>query len=198
MPSLLYFQTNPMNLPNRLTLGRLVLTIFFVGFLTTSTGWGDVIALIIFVVASFTDWLDGYLARKLNQTTNFGRLMDPLADKILVASALICLVPLQALPAWVVIVIIAREFLITGLRQLAATQGVILSADDLGKHKTAWQLITILFFLGLLAAGDCFGDDSLWLRYLWTHVGPILISLTVVLTIYSGLAYFWKNRTLLL
>ena len=124
--------------------------------------------------------------------------MDPLADKILVASALICLVPLQALPAWVVIVIIAREFLITGLRQLAATQGVILSADDLGKHKTAWQLITILFFLGLLAAGDCFGDDSLWLRYLWTHVGPILISLTVVLTIYSGLAYFWKNRSLLL
>ena len=187
-----------MNLPNRLTVGRLVLTALFVGFLSTSTHWGDVVALALFVIASLTDWLDGYLARKLNQMTNFGKLMDPLADKVLVASALVCLIPLGALPAWVVIVIITREFLITGLRQLAAGQGVILPADPLGKHKTAWQLITILFFLILLAAGDCFGDESRWLKFLWVHVGPWLIVITAILTIYSGLAYLWKNRRLII
>jgi CDP-diacylglycerol--glycerol-3-phosphate 3-phosphatidyltransferase len=186
-----------MNLPNRLTVGRLVLTIFFVGFLSSSTHWGDVIALLIFIAASVTDWLDGYLARRLNQITNFGKLMDPLADKVLVASALICLIPLHALPSWAVIVIIAREFLITGLRQLAASQGVILPADPLGKHKTAWQFITILFFLTLLAAGDIFGDESRWLRFFWIEIGPFLIGITVLLTIYSGLAYLWKNRNLL-
>jgi len=186
-----------MNLPNRLTLGRLVITVFFVGFLSSSTHWGDVIALVLFIVASVTDWLDGYLARRLNQITNFGRLMDPLADKVLVASALICLIPLRALPAWAVIVIITREFLITGLRQLAAGQGQILPADPLGKHKTAWQLITIIFFLVLLASEDVFGDKSLWLGFLWVNVGAVLIKITVILTIYSGLAYLWKNRALL-
>jgi len=188
----------PMNLPNRLTVGRLILTGFFVAFLSTSTHWGDVVALLLFIIASLTDWLDGHLARKLNQMTNFGKLMDPLADKVLVASALVCLIPLGALPAWAVIIIITREFLITGLRQLAAGQGQILPADPLGKHKTAWQLITILFFLTLLAAGDIFGDESRWLKFLWVHVGPFLIGITIVLTIYSGLAYLWKNRRLLL
>ncbi len=190
-----------MNIPNRLTLGRLILTGLFVGFLSTSTHWGDVVALALFIVASFTDWLDGYLARKLNQTTNFGKLMDPLADKVLVASALICLITSKenhvGIPAWAVIIIITREFLITGLRQLAAGQGVILPADALGKHKTAWQLITILFFLILLAAGDCYGDESRWLLFLGQRVGPVLIGITVILTIYSGLAYLWKNRSLL-
>jgi CDP-diacylglycerol--glycerol-3-phosphate 3-phosphatidyltransferase len=186
-----------MNLPNRLTLARLVLSVFFVGFLSTSTHWGDVAALFLFMMASITDWLDGYLARRLGQITNFGKLMDPLADKVLVASALICLIPLGALPAWAVIVIITREFLITGLRQLAAGQGIILPADPLGKHKAAWQIITILFFLTLLAAGDCFGDESRWLRFLWVRVGPMLIGITILLTIYSGMAYLWKNRRLL-
>jgi CDP-diacylglycerol--glycerol-3-phosphate 3-phosphatidyltransferase len=186
-----------MNLPNRLTIARMVLTVFFVAFLSTSTHWGDVVALFLFITASVTDWLDGYLARRLNLMTNFGKLMDPLADKVLVASALVCLIPLGALPAWAVIVIITREFLITGLRQLAAGQGLILPADPLGKHKTAWQLITILFFLTLLAAGDLFGDGTRWLRFLWMEVGPWLIGITVVLTIYSGIAYLWKNRNLL-
>ncbi len=191
------FRTISMNLPNRLTIGRLILTVFFVAFLSTETHWGDLVALLLFILASVTDWLDGYLARRLNQMTNFGKLMDPLADKVLVASALVCLIPRGALPAWAVIVIITREFLITGLRQLAAGQGLILPADPLGKHKTAWQLITILFFLILLAAGDIFGDESQWLRFLWVKFGPILIGITIILTIYSGLAYLWKNRNLL-
>lgn len=190
-----------MNLPNKLTFGRLILTAFFVAFLSSSTHWGDVVALLLFIIASATDWLDGYLARKLNQMTNFGKLMDPLADKVLVASALVCLIPSKenhvGIPAWAVIIIITREFLITGLRQLAAGQGVILPADHLGKHKTAWQIITIIFFLTLLAAGDCFGDESRWLLFLGQRIGPILIAITIFLTIYSGLAYLWKNRNLL-
>ena len=190
-----------MNLPNRLTVGRLVLTMFFVGFLSSSTRWGDFAALLLFILASLTDWLDGYLARRLNQITNFGKLMDPLADKVLVASALICLIPSEnhqvGVPAGAVIIIITREFLITGLRQLAAGQGVILPADPLGKHKTAWQFITILFFLILLAAGDFFGDESHWLLFLGLKVGPVLIAIAITLTIYSGIAYLWKNRNLL-
>jgi CDP-diacylglycerol--glycerol-3-phosphate 3-phosphatidyltransferase len=190
-----------LNLPNKLTFGRLILTAFFVAFLSSSTHWGDVVALLLFIIASATDWLDGYLARKLNQMTNFGKLMDPLADKVLVASALVCLIPSKenhvGIPAWAVIIIITREFLITGLRQLAAGQGVILPADHLGKHKTAWQIITIIFFLTLLAAGDCFGDESRWLLFLGQRIGPILIAITIFLTIYSGLAYLWKNRNLL-
>ena len=190
-----------MNIPNRLTVGRLVLTVFFVGFLSSNTRWGDFTALLLFIIASLTDWLDGYLARRLNQITNFGKLMDPLADKVLVASALICLIPSEShqvgVPAWAVIIIITREFLITGLRQLAAGQGVILPADPLGKHKTAWQLVTILFFLILLAAGDFFGDESHWLLFLGLKIGPILIGITMILTIYSGMAYLWKNRNLL-
>jgi CDP-diacylglycerol--glycerol-3-phosphate 3-phosphatidyltransferase len=190
-----------LNLPNKLTVGRLILTAFFVAFLSSSTHWGDVVALLLFIIASATDWLDGYLARKLNQMTNFGKLMDPLADKVLVASALVCLIPSKenhvGIPAWAVIIIITREFLITGLRQLAAGQGEILPADHLGKHKTAWQIITIIFFLTLLAAGDCFGDESRWLLFLGQRIGPILIAITILLTIYSGLAYLWKNRNLL-
>jgi len=190
-----------LNLPNKLTFGRLILTAFFVAFLSSSTHWGDVVALLLFIIASATDWLDGYLARKLNQMTNFGKLMDPLADKVLVASALVCLIPSKenhvGIPAWAVIIIITREFLITGLRQLAAGQGVILPADHLGKHKTAWQIITIIFFLTLLAAGDCFGDESRWLLFLGQRIGPILIAITIFLTSYSGLAYLWKNRNLL-
>ena len=190
-----------MNLPNKLTVGRLILTAFFVAFLSSSTHWGDVVALLLFIIASATDWLDGYLARKLNQMTNFGKLMDPLADKVLVASALVCLIPSKenhvGIPAWAVIIIITREFLITGLRQLAAGQGEILPADHLGKHKTAWQIITIIFVLTLLAAGDCFGDESRWLLFLGQRIGPILIAITILLTIYSGLAYLWKNRNLL-
>jgi len=190
-----------LNLPNKLTVGRLILTAFFVAFLSSSTHWGDVVALLLFIIASATDWLDGYLARKLNQMTNFGKLMDPLADKVLVASALVCLIPSKenhvGIPAWAVIIIITREFLITGLRQLAAGQGEILPADHLGKHKTAWQIITIIFVLTLLAAGDCFGDESRWLLFLGQRIGPILIAITILLTIYSGLAYLWKNRNLL-
>ncbi len=187
-----------MTLPNQLTLLRLALTVVFVVCLTVEIPFGRTAAFLIFVVATLTDYLDGVIARRLGLITDFGKLMDPLADKVLTASAFICLIPFGALPAWAVIVIIAREFLITGLRLLAGAKGVVLPAERLGKHKTAWQMITILFYLVLLAAGDWPTLFSEPLQQVgWTVVGPILIGITVILTVYSGVAYLWKSRRLI-
>jgi CDP-diacylglycerol--glycerol-3-phosphate 3-phosphatidyltransferase len=187
-----------MTLPNQLTLLRLALTVVFVVCLTVGVPYGQTAAFVIFVVAALTDYLDGVLARRLGQITDFGKLMDPLADKVLTASAFICLIPLGAFPAWVVIIIIAREFLITGLRLVAGAKGVLLPAERLGKHKTAWQMITILFYLALFGAGDWPALFSEPLQELGKNlVGPILIGITILLTVYSGAAYLWKNRRLI-
>jgi CDP-diacylglycerol---glycerol-3-phosphate 3-phosphatidyltransferase len=186
-----------MNLPNILTLLRLGLTAFLVASLSVEYPFHFSIALLVFLLASLTDYLDGVIARKWNLITDFGKLMDPLADKILTASAFICLIPFGALPAWAVIIIISREFLITGLRLLASSNGIILPAEKLGKHKTAWQMITIVFFLALLAADDFAPVGSDVVDLLWSYGGGALVTITVVLTVFSGLAYLWKNRTLL-
>jgi CDP-diacylglycerol---glycerol-3-phosphate 3-phosphatidyltransferase len=186
-----------MNLPNILTLLRLGLTVFLVASLSVEYPFHFSIALLVFLLASLTDYLDGVIARKWDLITDFGKLMDPLADKILTASAFICLIPFGALPAWAVIIIISREFLITGLRLLASSNGVILPAEKLGKHKTAWQMITIVFFLALLAADDFAPVGSDVVDSLWSYGGAALVTVTVVLTVFSGLAYLWKNRALL-
>lgn len=191
-----------MNLPNQLTLARLIMAAIFVVTMTIAADvpYMAATSLLIFGIASFTDYLDGVIARKWNLITDFGKLFDPLADKILVAAAFICLIPLQAVPAWAVIIIIAREFLITGLRLLAAAKGTILPAEKLGKHKTLWQLITILFFLLLLTIRDfapaVAKPGKLWMDA-WVYGGAILIAVTVVLTLYSGLGYLFRNRKLL-
>ena len=185
-----------MNLPNMLTLLRLGLTALLVVSLSVQYQAHSAIALLVFLVASLTDYLDGVIARKWNLITDFGKLMDPLADKVLTASAFICLIPYEALPAWVVIIIISREFLITGLRLLASSKGVILPAEKLGKHKTAWQMITIVFFLALLALRDLGLEDSPIVDGLWSYGGAFLVSVTVALTLFSGFAYLWKNRAL--
>ncbi len=186
-----------MNLPNRLTLFRLVLTAVFVVSLSVKFPWHQTAAFLLFVGASVTDYLDGAIARKWNLVTDFGKLMDPLADKVLTASAFICLIPYGAIPAWAVIVIISREFLITGLRLLASTKGIILPAEKLGKHKTAWQIITILYFLLLLTIQEFSNPTGTAWGTAWTWGGMLLVAITVVLTTWSGLAYFWKNRQLL-
>jgi CDP-diacylglycerol---glycerol-3-phosphate 3-phosphatidyltransferase len=186
-----------MNLPNILTLLRLGLSAFLVASLSVEYPFHFSIALLVFLLASLTDYLDGVIARKWDLITDFGKLMDPLADKILTASAFICLIPFGALPAWAVIIIISREFLITGLRLLASSSGIILPAEKLGKHKTAWQMITIVFFLALLAADDFAPLGSDVVDLLWSYGGAALVTVTVVLTVFSGLAYLWKNRTLL-
>jgi CDP-diacylglycerol--glycerol-3-phosphate 3-phosphatidyltransferase len=186
-----------MNLPNMLTLLRLGLTALLVVSLSVPYPGHFAIALLVFLAASLTDYLDGVIARKWNLITDFGKLMDPLADKVLTASAFICLIPYKALPAWAVIIIISREFLITGLRLLASSKGVILPAEKLGKHKTAWQMITIVFFLALLALRDLGLESSPTVDRLWTQGGAVLVTVTVALTLFSGSAYLWKNRALL-
>jgi CDP-diacylglycerol--glycerol-3-phosphate 3-phosphatidyltransferase len=206
-----------MNLPNRLTVARLFLTAGFVASMTLawrwesadetrwtpilSWAWGYTAGLFFFVAASITDYFDGSIARKYNLVTEFGKLMDPLADKVLMAAAFICLIPEHAIPAWAVIVIISREFLITGLRLLAASKGVILPADKLGKHKTAWQMTTVIYFLLLLALAE-FERAGLihglhWWGHAWRYGGGLLIALAVGLTLYSGSGYVWKNRSLI-
>ncbi len=186
-----------MNLPNKLTVLRLGLTVVFVATLSLDFPGHFALALGVFLLAAATDYLDGVIARKFGLVTDFGKLMDPLADKVLTASAFVCLIPFGAFPPWAVIVIISREFLITGLRLLASNKGKVLPAEKLGKHKTAWQMATILYFLGLLAAKDLgFGAGPVF-GTLWTRGGAFLVAVTVILTFYSGLTYLWKNRSML-
>src|SRR6266849_6090423 len=143
-----------MNWANRLTLSRVVLTILFVVALNSSWAYGRTIALALFLVAGLTDFFDGEVARRYAIVTDFGKLMDPLVDKVMIAAAFICLVPFKAIPAWAATVVVARDFLITGLRLMASARGQVLPAERLGKHKTSWQIITVIFFLGLLSARE--------------------------------------------
>lgn len=142
----------------------------------------------IFIFASATDWLDGYVARKYNMITNLGKFLDPLADKILVTAAFISLVQLQLAPAWIVIIIISREFAVTGIRLIAAGEGDVIAASQLAKWKTAFQIIAIaallLYNIPFSKISFPFADVMLWIALL--------------LTILSGFDYFWKNRQLLL
>lgn len=183
-----------MTFSNQLTLSRIFLTMLFVGFLTFQTTWSLPAAFFLFSLAAFTDWLDGFVARRYDQCTNFGRLLDPLADKVLVSAAFICLIPFHALPAWAVTIIIAREFLITGLRLIATEQGVVIAADRLGKHKTGWQFATILFYLMLLSVQQLFSPNQDWIAWSWNYLGPTLIGITLLLTVASGASCLWKNR----
>src|SRR5881392_260961 len=143
-----------MNWANRLTLSRLLLTVLFVLALNSSWQYARTSALIIFLVAGLTDFIDGEIARRYGVITNFGKLMDPLVDKIMMAAAFISLVPLKAVPAWAATAVVGRDFLITGLRLMASAKGQVLTAERLGKHKTSWQIITVIFFLTLLAIAE--------------------------------------------
>src|ERR1700730_15991710 len=188
-----------MNWANRLTLSRLVLTVIYVAALSSSWQYGRTLALIVFLVAGISDFVDGEIARRYGIVTNFGKLMDPLVDKIMVAAAFISLVPLKAVPAWAATTVVARDFLITGLRMMASTKGRILPAESLGKQKTSWQIITIVFFLALLSIVELryTSETSTWWARAWGEAGPVLVWITVALTIYSGLCFTWRNRGLI-
>jgi len=184
-----------MNLPNRLTLARIGFAAIFVFCFSVNFPYCFSAAFGLFVLATFTDWLDGEIARRYQLVTDFGKLMDPLADKILTASAFICLIQYDAIPIWAVILIISREFLITGLRSLAATKGLVIPADNLGKHKTTWQMITITYFLLLLGLGEI--QHPAWFPTAWFIGTHVFVPITVILSVYSGLAYLFKNRELI-
>lgn len=190
-----------MNLPNQLTVARLILTFIFVALLSLEDlSWSKTAALFVFAIAAITDFLDGYIARKHNLVTNFGKLMDPLADKVLMCAGFVLLTRLELIPAWIVVVILSREFMVTGLRLLASAEGVVLAAENLGKYKTIFQIVTVIYFLLFLAA-----KESLigFLRPLFNafylgpdHLGMALIWTSLILTAWSGWSYLWKNRKL--
>ncbi len=188
-----------MNWANRITLSRLALTVLFVVSLNSSWQYARTTALVIFLIAGLTDFIDGEIARRYGIITNFGQLMDPLVDKIMLAAAFISLVPLKAVPAWAATTVVARDFLITGLRLMASAKGRILPAESLGKQKTSWQVITVLFFLGLFSASELrfANEESVWWLRAWNQAGPILVWITVALTLYSGVAYAWRHRELI-
>ena len=188
-----------MNWANRITLSRLGLTVLFVVALNSSWQYARTTALVIFLIAGLTDFIDGEIARRYGIVTNFGKLMDPLVDKIMVAAAFISLVPLKAVPAWAATAVVARDFLITGLRLMATAKGRILPAESLGKQKTSWQVITVIFFLGLFSASELrfASEESIWWLRAWNQAGPILVWITVALTLYSGIGYVWRNREII-
>ena len=188
-----------MNWANRLTLSRLVLTVLFVLALSSSWQYARTCALLIFLIAGLTDFIDGEIARRYGVITNFGKLMDPLVDKIMMAAAFISLVPLKAVPAWAATTVVARDFLITGLRLMASARGQVLPAERLGKQKTSWQIITVIFFLTLLSIAELqhTSETSTWWLRAWGEAGPVLVWITVALTIYSGIGFAWRNRELI-
>lgn len=164
-----------MNLPNKLTILRIAMIPFFVLFMLVplAGAGGKWIALALFIVASLTDLLDGHIARKYNLITNFGKFMDPLADKLLVCSALICLVELGRIPSWIVIVIIAREFIISGFRLIASDNGVVIAASYWGKFKTTFQMIMICLMIANLEPLRLFTDIVMWIALLLTVISLI-------------------------
>lgn len=188
-----------MNLPNKITCGRLLLTVVFVAVMSLPAFPNQVtLGLILFLIASLTDFLDGYLARKLGLVTDFGKLMDPLADKILTGAVFIILTAQGVVPAWATILIITREFLVTGLRLVAAAKGAVMAADNLGKWKTTAQIVAAVFFM--MAVGNQRANEAV-LKPLssLTHnewLGHILLGAALLLTAVSGLSYLSKNRSL--
>lgn len=174
-----------MNLPNKLTIARVIMIPFFVLFLLSglagpASKW---IALAIFIIASLTDLLDGHIARKHNLVTNFGKFMDPLADKLLVCAAMICLVEMGKLPAWIVIVIISREFIISGFRLIASDNGRVIAASYWGKFKTTFQMLMIWLMIADIPALSIVTSAVMWIA--------------LILTVVSLVDYLTKNRDVL-
>jgi CDP-diacylglycerol---glycerol-3-phosphate 3-phosphatidyltransferase len=193
-----------MNLPNKLTCSRFVLTVAFLAAMFSDFPFNETLALGLFLLAGITDYLDGVIARRNGLVTNFGILMDPLADKILVCSAFIAFVGRDLIPAWMVVVIVSRELAITGLRLLAASRNVVLAAERYGKHKTLWQMVAIVAILIMASSSEwpdfpgeifrlpLFGKP--WIAWL-TALSKWL---AVIFTAISGALYLWRNRQLYL
>ena len=194
-----------MNLPNKLTLSRFVLTVAFLVVMFSRIRFHETIALLLFSAAGISDFLDGQIARRRKLITNFGILMDPLADKIMVCSAFIAFVDLKWIPSWMVVIIVARELAITGLRLLAASKNLVLAAEAFGKHKTVSQIVAIIAILvehsyqdwgtfGTAIFGAHIIVDRPWAEWFTEASKWVAVALTFV----SGAIYLWKNRRLYL
>lgn len=194
-----------MNLPNKLTVSRFALTVGFLLVMFSRVPFHETIALALFCLAGISDFLDGYLARRHNLITNFGILMDPLADKIMVCSAFIAFVGLHWIAAWMVVIVVARELAITGLRLLAASKNVVLAAEGYGKHKTISQIVAIISIFVLhcyaqwgLPGKAVFGfapiGNQPWVEWFT----PAAVYVAIALTFISGWLYLWRNRAIYL
>jgi CDP-diacylglycerol--glycerol-3-phosphate 3-phosphatidyltransferase len=193
-----------MNLPNKLTISRFILTVAFLVVMFSQVRFHETIALGLFCAGGISDFLDGAIARRRQLITNFGILMDPLADKIMVCSAFIAFVGLGWIAAWMVVVVVARELAITGLRLLAASKNVVLAAEGFGKHKTISQIVAIIsilvlhsyeqWWVGRLVFGLHVITDKPWV----TWFTPLAVWISVILTFVSGWLYLWRNRAIYL
>lgn len=191
-----------MNTPNKITMSRIVLTVVFLWFLLwwEKVWWTKLVSLLVFVVAALSDFLDGMIAKKRNLITDFGKLMDPIADKILVLSAFAAFLQLQIINVWMFMVIISREILITSLRLFALNKGKVLAASKAGKQKTVSQMTVIFLILAFIAFQEIMKRFFIWNPdwdsfFKW---GVYLLMLfTVGVTLYSGLSYLWENRKII-
>jgi len=186
-----------MNLPNKLTLLRIVLTIVFLLFLFAHGVACKIIAFIVFAIAAFTDYLDGYIAKKHGLVSDFGRFMDPIADKILTLSAFLAFVEMGLIPAWMVMIIIFREFIITGIRVMALRKKRVIEASLAGKHKTVSQLAAIFAVLIYIILIEYGHSRNLWTKISLNRMDTgifIIMFITVVLTVVSGVSIFMRNR----
>jgi len=177
------------NIPNVLTICRLFFIPFLVIFILFDSSWSNIVSAVIFIVASITDYIDGLIARKMDQITDFGKIFDPIADKILVASALILLVEVNRIPGWVVIILLGREFAVSALRDYASSKGIIIPAGFSGKLKTATQMVAVIFII--------YNNTFFYINF--GLLGAILIYVSVFISIYSLIEYyltFFKNNVL--
>ncbi len=189
-----------MNIANRLTVARIVLTFVFMFFLFCQGFIAKIISAAIFIFVALSDFLDGRIARKRNMVTDFGKIMDPIADKIFVLAAFSAFVQMQLIPAWMLLIVISREILIMSLRLFALNKGKVLSASKAGKHKTFSQMVIIFFILAFIVTKEVmlrfFTWNPGWEKFF--RQGIYVVMLFVVgLTLYSGLAYLWENRKII-
>ena len=189
-----------MNIANRLTILRILLTFVFMFFLFCHGLWAKALSLAIFIFAALSDFFDGMIAHKKNMVTDFGRLMDPIADKILILAAFAAFVQMQLIEAWMFVIIVSREILITSLRLFALNKGKVLSATRVGKHKTLSQMLVIFSILGFIVLREVKLAYFTWDpngEKLFRQGIYILMLVTVGLTLYSGLSYLWENRKII-
>lgn len=189
-----------MNIANRLTMSRILLAFVFIVFINLPGLWAKVVSLFIFIFAALSDFFDGRIAQQKNMVTDFGKLMDPIADKILVLAAFFSFLQMQLIKDWMVLIIVSREILITSLRLFALNKGKVLSAGRAGKHKTLSQMVVIFFILGFIVLKETMLTFFTWnpgWEKIFRQGIDILMWLTVGLTLYSGISYLWQNRKII-
>ncbi len=189
-----------MNIANRITMFRIILAFVFIFLIFSSGLWAKAGALIVFIVAAISDFLDGYIAHKRNLVTDFGKIMDPIADKVLVLSAFTCFVQMQLIESWMFVVIILRELLITSLRLFALSKGHVVAASKAGKHKTVSQLAVIIFILIFIVAKEAMLEyatwNPAWEKFFLNSIFVMML-VTVGFTLFSGFSYLWENRKMI-